>query len=198
VSTKRIALAYAKTWLAFDFLAAYPLLLVPGVNAAVGIVGTLKLLRLLRLGPLLVHLEKETHWFNLTSLRVATLTSLFCHVMTCMWRISRRIDESSELPSGGDLFEVYVEDTYWLQMTMTTVGYGDVPPCGVHSRLFAVFAMMMAPIFFGSIVSLLTYATQGLLNDAESRRAAEAVRFMQRRRVPKDLQRRVVRNLITS
>jgi len=91
--------------------------------------------------------------------------------------------------------EDYIRDVYWVTMTMSTVGYGDVSPTGTISRLYAVAAMLISPFFFGTIVSMLTHATSGLFHDEVNKRSSDAKRFMRYRNVPRELEKRVVQNL---
>jgi CRP-like cAMP-binding protein len=55
--------------------------------------------------------------------------------------------------------------------------------------------MFIAPLAFGAIVSTVTHYTERIFNDQFVRQAADATKFMTKRRVPKELQKRVVRNL---
>lgn len=97
--------------------------------------------------------------------------------------------------SGCAWSVLYVEDAYWVMMTMTTVGYGDVFPGGTAGRLYAMFTMLVASVFFGTVVSGLTHVTQELFDNSAEKGISEVTHFMRRRRIPVELQRRVQHNL---
>jgi hypothetical protein len=55
--------------------------------------------------------------------------------------------------------------------------------------------MLIAPLVFGAVVSLLSHIMESLCNDKVTCQVAQAWRFMKNRRVPQELQRRVLHNL---
>ena len=69
-----------------------------------------------------------------------------------------------------------MEDFYWVQMTMTTVGYGDIHPQGNISRVYTIFAMFVAAMVFGATMASWTNATKGYFNDEVEKRIGDAIR----------------------
>lgn len=191
-----VSMRYVRGWLIADLLSICPISLVP---EAVWTVGVLKLLRLLRILPLFSGLQREYKSKVLASLKIAISVALLVHVICCCWRLMLRADypDSQELTVEHELpyWRLYVVDLYWVLMTMSTVGYGDVKPVGTHSQLYSIVAMMISPIVFGSIVSGMNHYTHRLFDDPVESKVAEASRCMSRRRVPKELQYRVEHNL---
>lgn len=187
---RNIAARYFRCGLVPDVLSAWPAALAP--VGAQHIVWCLKLLRLSRLMVLITKIHKELHWKALAPMRIALVVLLLCHILSCAWRLMLRIDGSERVDLWQDL---YIEDAYWVLMTMTTVGYGDISPGGTTSRLFALVAMLIAPMFFGSIVSALTHITRSLFESRTEELVAEVTAFMRERRLPADIQQRVQRNL---
>jgi len=185
----RIASKYLHGWLFLDVLTAWPLALTPVEGVLAGTVRLVKLLRLARLGPLITKLQKECAHRFLLPVKVGVVVLLLSHIMACMWRLARRTDGVIE--DGLDRWDLYVEDGYWVMMTMTTIGYGDIVPNGTSSRLYAMAAMLVASIFFGATVSTLTHVTRDMFDDPAEKRVAEATNFMVRRAVPRSLQYRV-------
>lgn len=159
-----------------------------------GAVRLLKLARLLRLAPMFAALQKELRLALLRPLKVGVGVALVCHTLAAAWRASMRADDA-EVDAAASWSDLYVQDAYWVIMTMTTVGYGDISPTGTCSRLYAVLAMIISSIFFGTVLSALTHATRGLFEDAVEERVASATGFMERRRLPVVIQRRVQNNL---
>jgi len=185
-----IFFGYLRRGFVLDLLTAWPVALAPG--RAERTVWALKLLRLSRVVPLIAKLQKELNFKALAWLRIGIVVALLCHVLSCAWRLSLRADGSEDDSSWPDL---YVEDAYWVLMTMTTVGYGDISPQGTKSRLYALLAMVISPIFFGAIVSALTHTTRSLFDDRTEEIITEVTTFMEARRLPMDVQQRVQRNL---
>lgn len=193
----RIALAYLRSWLLLDLLAACPIITLGMLRSnSKRLLGTflaLKMLRVLRLNMLLTKLQK---WYRHTGIMVAKVGIMFAllvNMLACCWRLAQLADEQ------GSWFRSmvgvhYVRDLYWLMMTFTTVGYGDITPQGTAGRIFAIMAMLFAPAFFGGIVSLLNHGVKKIFNDEVELKVAQAVHFMQKRRVHRHLQRRVEQN----
>merc|ERR1719188_455391 len=96
--------------------------------------------------------------------KVFVTVMLLVHLMSCAWRLAQgRVAFGSGY--SLDWGHLYVKDAYWVLMTMTTVGYGDIAPTHTRSRLYAIVAMLISPIFFGTIVSGVTHVTKEIFAD---------------------------------
>eukprot|EP00929_Paragymnodinium_shiwhaense_P051568 TRINITY_DN25931_c0_g1_i1.p1 TRINITY_DN25931_c0_g1~~TRINITY_DN25931_c0_g1_i1.p1 ORF type:complete len:960 (-),score=183.22 TRINITY_DN25931_c0_g1_i1:148-2940(-) len=198
--SSRVAAHYARTWLVVDVLAACPMMLLPKDSQFVWTIPVFKLARVLRLAPLMTSLQKEFRSLHFMSLKILINVFIACHVMTCIWGAmqgQKREAEPGPMSAEAQMnnWDRYVRDMYWVQMTMTTVGFGDIVPQATHDRLFAIAVMLVAPMFFGGIVSFVTQVTKGVFNDESDMQVAQAAKFMHSRKVPKELQRRVENNL---
>eukprot|EP00927_Polykrikos_kofoidii_P001427 TRINITY_DN10537_c0_g1_i11.p1 TRINITY_DN10537_c0_g1~~TRINITY_DN10537_c0_g1_i11.p1 ORF type:complete len:935 (-),score=175.34 TRINITY_DN10537_c0_g1_i11:75-2879(-) len=185
---------YARGWLPMDLIVAWPLALGVSGGPVVVILWTIKLSRHFRLQSLFSNLQKRCDSFLVLPLRVAVSLYLVMHTMSCIWRALQRADDI-EYEENAIWFLDYISDMYWVIMTITTVGYGDIVPKGIVSRAFAIFVMLYAPVVSGTIVSALTHATKGLFDDNVEGRVSEATRFMNSRHVPIEVQRRVEHSL---
>jgi len=191
---RAIAKQYARTWLSIDLLVVLPLALWQD-GAALAFVASLKLLRCLRLFHFLSRLQKDCMLTKLLPIKVALVVMLFVHAMACGWRLAEHGGHLPVFQMGTSWTDLYVQDTYWILMTMTTVGYGDIFPTGTGGRLYAIMVMLMAPIFFGSVMSVLSHVMRSIFEDRTEGRILEAMRFMRRRRLPPELQARVEQSL---
>ncbi|CAK0905012.1 unnamed protein product [Prorocentrum cordatum] len=206
VDAWQIAAHYSRTWLLLDLLCAWPACLVPDVRAAFTTCMLLKLLRTPRLAPLISMVQKQHQVHVLSPLKWGLMLLLMTHSMTCFWRLVQ-CDIDSPITSGagqgspdlycdGDhLWHMYVSDLYWVTMTLSTVGYGDIHPYNTIARVFAIFVMFLSPIFFGSVVAALTNVLGRIFDEKLESSVSAMSRFMVRHRVPLGLQRRVERSL---
>lgn len=168
IVTKWRGIAHASllSWWVLDISVVCPMTLVPQQHAAFfSAVYALKLLRLLRLGPLMTKLPKGYQ----LPVKLLLMVFLVAHVLSCVWRAVRR--------------------------TMTTVEHGDIVPQGTLLRIFTILTMLISSLFFGIIVTMLTHFTQRLFIDDVEQRVVETLRFLKRRKVSLELRRRVEQNL---
>lgn len=56
----------------------------------------------------------------------------------------------------GDELQKYMVALYWAMMTMTTVGYGDVPMRTDLERMYAIVAMIIGGGFYGYVIGVVT------------------------------------------
>lgn len=201
---KRIAINYARTWLAIDCVAAFPYHLLsdsPGLRAA-------KLLRLMRLAKveavekrLVLALdmgEKAQSRMKLGKLVFYVLCA--GHVTACVWYlIADSWDKHSE-DSWTQLYGVadqgigskYSAALYWATATLTTVGYGDVSAHTDTERVFAMFCIILGAGVFGMIVGKVSMLAQSMSEKETEykRRQMLVMQFLKHRKVPKVLRTR--------
>jgi len=188
-----IAKTYLASWFLLDLAAAsLPTALTP--SSLSGLI-VIKLVRVLRFDTYFRRLQKDSRYIRVAIVvKVVLSVILISHIASCLWRLAQHADGMRD-DADGPWTAKYVADFYWVLMTMTTVGYGDIFPTGTISRLCAVGMMLIAPVFFGTVVSTLTHVTQGWFDDEVEKRVAMANNFLSRRKVPKALKNRVEHNL---
>jgi len=194
---RQIAVHYARGRLAFDVLLAWPALLLPPKSLEHWLYGLSRIGRLAGLPPLLLHYGRLDKMGASRAAKSLLAVALPAHLLACGWRLALHTDGlevAAEVADAG-LWNIYVKDLYWVLMTMTTVGYGDISPGGTASRLFSIFAMLVASVFFGTIVSLTSQAIGTIFDDPDERRVARAISFMRRRGVAPELRSRVEHSL---
>jgi hypothetical protein len=205
VDARRIAGHYARTWLLVDLLSAWPAFLASEGTAVYSACLVLKLLRTPRLASLISLLQKEYRIHILSPLKWGIMILLLLHGMACLWRLVQ-CDVGLHIASGashhpdlycedGDWWHTYVSDMYWVTMTLSTVGYGDIHPYNTVARVFAIFVMFLSPIFFGSVVAALSKVIDRLLDEKVETCVATMSQFMRRHGVSLGLQRKVERGL---
>lgn len=194
LAPQRIARRYVQSWFVLDVMLAWPLVLLPTANdAAQLLVILLQILRATRMSPLFAKLQQEGSLMIMNTVKMLLVLLLPAHLLACLWRLSCRADGLKE--DAIPHWEQYIKDSYWVWMTMTTVGYGDVVPVGPLSRLYAILAMLLASMFFSATVSIMTHVMHTSLADPNELRIGNAENFMRRRGVSQELQRRVKHSL---
>jgi CRP-like cAMP-binding protein len=196
---------YIVGWFTLDLLGALPLAFIETGSTVYVIVCIFKLVHMFRSFVRFKNIRDA--FFGMSGLLptfVTMMVFLFTHLMTCIWRRVLRIDSGalglsswSHCTNMTEFLEAYVSDFYWAATTLTSVGYGDIVPLGVSSKLFAVFAMLVGSLGFGATVSLCSLFMQKMLNNEAEKMIGDLTYFMNRRSVPMLLQRRVRDNLKT-
>jgi len=205
VDARQIAMHYMRTWLLVDLLSAWPAFFFANGTAAYSTCLALKLLRTPRLVPLMSLLQKECRIQILSPLKWGLMILLLLHSMACLWRLVQcdiglhivpGVDQRPDLYcEGNDWWHTYVSDLYWVTMTLSTVGYGDIHPYNTMARVFAILVMFLSPIFFGSVVAALSKVIDRVLDERVETCVATMSQFMRRHSVSPGLQRKVERSL---
>jgi len=190
----KVAVRYARRCFVLDMLAAWPFTLTPSEGEALWFICALKVPRALRVNTFLAKLAQEYRFPAVLPVKMSLIFFCLSHVLACIWRVAQHNDIVTSI-SDTPWWDLYVEDMYWVLMTITTVGFGDIHPISSGARLYAIAVMCIASAFIGSMISVLAHYTRGMLDDEIENKVAQAADFMRRRRVPRNLQRRVRNNL---
>jgi len=191
---RSIARTYARGWLCLDLLGLCPLSLTGKGSTAYVVASALKFPRLLQLFPRFSRFRLGCCGKAVLPVFVTVVAMLSTHMIACLWRISIRADGSTQ-DSQHDITHKYVNDVYWVSTTLTSVGFGDIIPLGLTSRLFASVVMVLGSAIFGVVISGSSIIFSQLLNSETENKITELSRFMHHRAVPRELQTRVRDNL---
>jgi voltage-gated potassium channel len=152
-------------------------------------------LTLLRLGKLIRVRDIMYRWRTSTVQYVTVLRLVFlgywlalaAHWIACGWLAIRPV-------AGGVAFdEHYVRALYWAVTTLSTVGYGDVSARTPPEMMYSMFVMVLGVVVYGYVIGSIT----NLINSFDLTRKhymeqSEQLRaFMQYRRIPPPMQRRI-------
>ena len=179
---RRIQLTYIKGWFTLDVVSILPfdtlgVALENDTFSELKIVRVVRLLRLLKLLRLTRGMKMIERWQNefsvdfgmlsLVKMFIAVLT--MAHWVACMFRlipdlVAPASDEEAKnwmtetmnldgvAIKESSLSSQYITAVYWSTMTLTTVGYGDVPLPTDAERLFATLAMFIGGGVYAYVV----------------------------------------------
>lgn len=196
-----IAQHYTRGWLFPDLLAMWPLCLMLKDSTGYVVACFMKSFRVLQLGPRMQALQSGTLSDRLLPVGIGVASSLGIHFLACMWRGVLNWDERTCLfyclmeDHTEPWTTKYMKDMYFVIMTITSVGYGDIIPASNISRGMTIFFMLLGSAVFGACISGCSIVFSSLIEDEVSNKTAEITRFMGRRNVDHNMQRRVRDNL---
>lgn len=151
-----------------DFVASFPFELTCGPES--GMASVLEILRFLRCFKLLRLLRVPRiveRWQTRFGVRYSYTSMTYCilcaiglsHWGACIWGLCPKYapeGETSWTIQAGEIVETqtqtYLRALYWSVMTLTTIGYGDVPPSNNLERLVAVGFMFVGGCLYAYIV----------------------------------------------
>jgi len=97
-------------------------------------------------------------------------TLLACHWGACFWALAPHLSEGDGWMGRGDGYNVasesyptmYMSALYWSVMTMTTIGYGDIPATNDVERIFAILFMTIGACLYAYIVGAICHIIEGM------------------------------------
>jgi hypothetical protein len=206
----QITSRYLRTFFTIDLIAVLPLdALVLGWSGAtpggVALALLLRLLRLVRIVRLFVvfHRWERQSWTNSGYLRIArlfTVIMLLLHWVACAWFLVPFMEgfpPSSWVVAEGihavDRSTQYIRSLYWVIVTTTTVGFGDITPHRNVEYVFTMLVMLLGASMYAFVIGNIA----SLVSNLDSAKAAfwnrvEAVnQYLRSRRVPAEVNERI-------
>lgn len=119
------------------------------------------------------------------------------HWLACLLLVLEESVEGYVAGKDTNDLQKYIAAMYWAMMTMTTVGYGDVPMETDEERIFAVFAMIIGGASYGYIIGVMTtvMSHRDLDHRAFSERMDVVVSWLRTHyELPKSMRRRIWRH----
>lgn len=176
--------ASKKLWLTIDFLAFFPFALFGGV--------ALYMLRLIKLARVGEYMHEWKHNQIKFSDYLSFSFFLFWLLITSHWLACGWLVQTKALNSEYAL-ENYVTALYWVIQTLTTVGYGDVPPVTTGQKIYTIIVMLFGAGVYGYIIgNVASILSQQDPSKAYYTKNIERLKaFVKYRKLPVELQNKI-------
>ncbi|OMJ92857.1 hypothetical protein SteCoe_4307 [Stentor coeruleus] len=191
---KEIALRYLKTWFALDLISCFPFEIVAYItsmrsNSYNNFFRIIRFARIYRISKLLKLLKRFRP--SLNSIKVSSSDSLknaivnfvyfwfifmlSVHIFGCIWYYIGNIHENSMISwreryriNDLALSDKYLASIYYVFLTLTTVGYGDIIPTNNTEKLFTVIMMFFGVFLYSfTVSSIITIISSNVSQELE-------------------------------
>lgn len=198
---KQIFLNYLKSWLIIDVISSFPLKRLAQLigqenkNSFNKFFRFLKINRVYRISKLFKILNsqkisyKASNFFQAFVMAFYVVLTLFLsiHILACFWYYISDFNEEKyiswdpQFVNTNIRFEqIYLVCVYYVFVTLTTVGYGDIVPLNNTEKLYSMFLMIFGAGFYSFMVS-------GMINILKDKVKSEQI-LKEKLRVLKELQ----------
>lgn len=167
---------YAKFWLWVDIVATVPFEnVVQAIDSRQRGLSSIRMIRILRLVRLAKiyrviaqdeRLESLSNNSAVLSLAILMMQIFYiAHLFACFWNFIALPQALVHFPqtwltyfgySGLPVSDRYIASLYYIIITMTTVGYGDIHPTNQLERFYGIVTMLTGVVVFGALVGRVT------------------------------------------
>ncbi|EAR85572.2 cyclic nucleotide-binding domain protein (macronuclear) [Tetrahymena thermophila SB210] len=117
------------------------------------------------------------------------------HIFACLWLFVGREDKDNSWLKNlsDDWKEQYIKSFYFIAVTMTTIGYGDIVPTNLTETIISIFSMIIAAGVFGyTINSIGTIFLQLKKEDEQIQENLFTInRYMSEKNITRELQQSI-------
>eukprot|EP00124_Ichthyophonus_hoferi_P004072 Ihof_evm2s407 gene=Ihof_evmTU2s407 len=207
MNQKQSVMHYLQTWASLDVVSCLPWSLFELHRPFPSAVTLMKMVRILTIRHLLSSV-KSLNAVLLTWIRIALIfVSYLCLINTlaCVWWYLARSADPSEYPVMNEfpdvsvfifersIFFQYTMAIYYIVVTITTLGYGDIVPRSMNQRWFAniilMFTGFLDAFIFGYVVSLVSTFYSFYIQNIQKTRYIR--QYMDNNSMPKEMERRI-------
>lgn len=180
--------------------------------------GIMKLFRFIRMAKLLRLLKSRKIFYKIEDcilnefisviyafMKLGIFLSIVAHWIACVFYYTSTVQSTSTeytwvkifLSSRSEdveIYELYITSLYWAFTTMISVGYGDITPQNPYEMTVTVGCMTLSCIYFAYIIgNMSTLISKHLATEhRKSEIRVGTSRFMKKKSVPKETQRKVM------
>lgn len=163
-SKRQIAIKYLKTWFTFDIFSWFPYQFLQEPYTILSLLSLLKLLKIINSGL------KFPEVFEISSnhsverlIKILATAMVLVQVLACFWYLlasAKGFPEDSWVVhyrlQDRDSGFIYLTCIYWVFVTITTVGFGDITPKNSTEQVYAMLVMGVGVAFYSLTIGNLT------------------------------------------